>query len=157
MLMRLLIVLGSFAFSTTVFAEKLDRSKINTVLSNLNPQKVSHEGKEGVWFPTEEAGGVLWLLEEKLPESLDLVDLQDTQIIALKAALNSYKSAATLYKDTATFNQQALKIALSYFPELSPPQLSWYEGKPAFYIYGVLTGIAIVVVSAWVLDKAQVR
>jgi hypothetical protein len=151
--MRLLVVLGILAFSSVSYAEKLDRGKINKVIKNLNPVKVEYQGKEGVWFSVEEAESVLWLVEEKLSQALDIIDSQDIQIIALNSAKDSYKISNKSYADTAKFSLEALKVSLSYFPDLKPPEYSWYEGKTAFYIYGVLSGVVVIVGSAWVLSK----
>jgi hypothetical protein len=155
MLMRLLIVLVGLAYSTSVHAQ-INRAEINKALKSINPPvKIKHQGKDGLWFPEDEAETILRLLEEKLPQALDLIDSQEKQAAALKSAIEGYKAASTSYKDVANFNQNALKVALSYFPELNPPKYSWYEGRTAFYMYGVLTGVTVIIVSAWVLDKTQ--
>ena len=153
MLMRLLIVLGILVYSNVIFAKDIDRTEINKILTNLHPINLKYQGKDGIWFSKDEAEGLLWLLEKKLPQALDLIDVQEKRSVALKLAIESYKISNNSYLDLATFNQQALKIALDNFPDLVSIEHSWYTNRTATYIYGVITGVAVIIGSAIVLEK----
>lgn len=155
MLMRLLIVLGILAYSNLAIAEKIDRTEINKIIKSLSPVSLKYDNKDGIWFSSEQAEGLLWLIETKLKQSLDLIESQDLQIIALKECNSLYKLSIANYMSYADFNKQMLDSALSYFPELEPPTYAWYKGRTASYIYGVLTGTVIIITSAYVVQKVN--
>ena len=153
--MRLLITLGILACSFNAYAEKLDRTEINKALRDLKPVPLKNQGQDGIWFSTTDAEKLLGLIEKKLPQALDIIDAQDSQIATLKTSVDLYKATVSSYNDYATYNKNMLDTALKYFPELKPPEFPWYEKPAVTYIGGILTGAAIIVVSAYVLDKTN--
>ena len=153
MLMRLLIVLGTLAFSIPAYSDDLNRSAINRELQTLNPVKLRHSGRDGVWFSEKNAEIIYLIIDDKLSKAFDLIDTQSYQIKVLKSSIDSYKESVRLYSEYAEYNRQMLEVALKYFPKLEQPKLSWYETRTSSYIYGVLTGVAIIVTSAYVLDQ----
>ena len=88
--MRFLIVLIIFVFNSTALAEKLDRAEINKSLQDIQSISLKHKGKSGVWFSEQDSDKILILVEEKLPQALDIIDGQDREILLLKNAIKSY-------------------------------------------------------------------
>lgn len=151
--MRSLIVLIILVFNVNVYADEIDRSKINDSLQSIQSTPLIHGGKEGVWFPKESADLLLDLVQNQFKRSLDIIDAQTVQINSLKEANAARKLSAEEYEKIATFNKQMFDTMMEHMPNLVPPPLSWYETSTAFYIYGVLTGALVIVLSSVVLDN----
>jgi len=155
--MRLLSVFAVLVFSSSVYAQKIDRAEITKAVKDLKPVVVKNQGADGIWFSTGDAEKLLNLVEKKLPLALDIIDAQDQQITSLNTAINLYKLTIQSYNEYANYNKDMLNTALKYFPELRPPEPPFYKQPVVVYIGGVLTGAAIIVVSAYVLDKTHVK
>jgi len=155
--MRLLIVLLILIFSSSVYAQKIDRTEITKAVKDLKPIVVKNQGIDGVWFSTGDAERLLNLVEKRLPQALDIIDAQDQQIISLNSAMNLYKLTIQSYNEYANYNKDMLNTALKYFPELRPPEPPFYKEPVVVYIGGVLTGAAIIVISAYTLNKIHAK
>ena len=153
--MRLLSAFVILVFSSSVYAQKLDRTEITKSIKGLKPVALKNQGQDGVWFQSSDAEKILDLLEHKLPEALDIIDAQDQQVVSLNAAVNLYKLTIQSYSDYANYNKDMLNTALKYFPELRPPEPPFYKEPVFTYFMGVLSGAAIIVISAYVLDKTH--
>lgn len=154
MLKKLLIV-SSVLVCNVAVAQRLDRTEINRIIKGLNPITLKNQGQDGVWFSNADAEKILGILEQKLPQALDIIDAQDQQLASYKLAIDLYRSTISSYDQYADYNKQMLDTALKYFPELRPPTQPWYEKPALIYIGGVLTGAAVVVISAYALSTVH--
>jgi len=141
-------------YSSTANAE-LNRDEIKKDLKAIKSVTMAKDGVAGVWFDLGSADIILQMIEVKLPKALDIIDAQTEQINSLKLAVDQYKLSIDQYKDLATYNKNMLDIALKYFPDLKPPEYSWYEKPVSTFIYGILVGAAIIVTSSYVLDNIK--
>ena len=157
MLKRLLIVLGILGFNGSVVAQKIDRAALNQAIHDIKPVPLKYQNQDGVWFSTTDAEKVLGLISDKLPKALDIIDAQDQEIASFKTTVNLYKATITSYNEYADYNKNMLDTALKYFPELRPPEYPWYEKPASTYVAGVITGIVVVTVSAYVLGNINTR
>jgi len=151
----LLVVLGIWACSATVYAEKLDRTEINKLIKGLNPVALKYQDKDGVWFSASDAERIAEALQKKLPLALDIIDNQDTQITALKTSVDLFKATVKSYDDYADYNKSMLDTALKYFPELKPPELPFYEKSPIAFIGGVVVGVGTMWLASQVVNNVK--
>jgi hypothetical protein len=151
--MRFLTALIVYIFSSTAYAQNVSRAEINSALESIKSIPLKHNGQEGVWFPKDDAEIILSIIEEKLPLTLDIIDKQSEQIKLLETALTSYKASNEHYKELVGLHRQMFDTAMKYLPKLDAPDPAWYETTKATYIYGVITGAALIVGAAWVLDN----
>ncbi len=133
----------------------LDRTEINNRLRGLRSTNTTLNNIEGIWFPKRDAERLLSLVEETLPQALDIIDHQTKQIEALDHAIKSYKESIDWYIQYANHNRQMLDISLKNFRDFQQPQYAWYENRIATYIYGILSATAVLLTSAYLLDQIQ--
>jgi uncharacterized membrane protein len=153
MLKRLLIVFV-LLISSSAHADQLNREQLRKIVQGLNPVVVKNNGQDGIWFTKIDSERILEVLEKRLPLALDIIDAQDRQIESLKSSVDSYKSSLVLYQEYSTYNLKMFEVAMKSVPDLKPPELMWYEKPATTFTYGVVTGIAIVVTSAYILDRS---
>jgi len=153
--MKSLLVSIICAFSTPAFAaDQLDRTEINRSLSQIKSISLKHQGQDGVWFPRQDAEFLLDLVSTKLKLSLDIIDNQNTQIDALKSAVEGYKQSNKSYLELAELNRKMFDTAMQHIPNLNPPEPSWYENTKATFIYGLVVGGVVVFGTTYLATKA---
>lgn len=152
------LIVSIILISNPVFAAgKINRAEINKSLSDITSVPLVHEGKQGVWFPAESADVVLQLIETTLPIALRIIDSQAEQILYLKDANLSYKTAIVQYKQVGDLNKEMYKIAMENLPKFSSLSPPWFDTTTAWFIYGIVVGVATIALASWVLDNVQVQ
>lgn len=152
--MKYLIVLIICAFSASSFGKKLDRSEINESISNIKSIPLKHNGKDGIWFPKEDAELLLNLVTNKFKLSLDIIDSQNLQIAAQKSAIDGYKLSNESYMDLSSLNKEMFDVAMKHLPDLNPPKPSWYESPKATFVYGLMVGGVVVMGTTYLATQA---
>lgn len=152
--MKFLIVSIILISNNLTYAQTINRYELKKYVENIHSVPVKHNGKDGVWFIKKDAELLLDLVSNKFKLSLDIIDNQNAQIIALKSAIDGYKSSKNLYLEMATFNRTMFETAMKYMPNLNPPEPSWYENSKASFIYGVVIGGVTIFGTTYLSTKA---
>ena len=155
MLIKLLSVFV-ILISSTAYAVDLDRTQLRKDLQGINPIPSLNNNIKGIWFSSADADKILQILEVKLPQALDIIDAQSAQIENSNKAIDLYKTSNNQYKDLADYNRKMYDTAMKYFPDIKPPETPWYKSRTVLFVEGVVTGVAVILVSVLVLDHLPV-
>jgi hypothetical protein len=155
MLIKLLSVFV-ILISSTAYAVDLDRTQLRKDLQGINPIPSLNNNIKGIWFSSADADKILQILEVKLPQALDIIDAQSAQVENNNKAIDLYKTSNNQYKDLADYNRKMYDTAMKYFPDIKPPETPWYKSRTVLFVEGVVTGVAVILVSVLVLDHLPV-
>ena len=119
--MKLLIAFAALLCSTVPSRQ---------LFAQLNPEVVVHQGREGVWFETNEAEQLLFLVEHELPAARRVVAVQEQLIRALEASTMTASSALSL----AAAAQETAQLAVTAQPS------AWWQSKVLWFAVGLVIG-----------------
>lgn len=153
--MRYLIALIVCAYSVPAFgSDDIDRTEINKALKNVQSKPLKHNGKDGVWFSKEDAAILLEIVQVKFKKSLDVIDNQNTQINALKSAVEGYKLSNKSYLNLSNLHKKMFDTTMKHLPDMIPEGPSWYESPEAMFFYGAVVGAVVVFGTTYLATRA---